>query len=94
MFVRAVCPVIDMHKMLEVTKLELDGSPNSMSLRHLGAAIDDRRAMGHAALVIVREIEDEEVVEVEFLGSGHGSIHLSLLPRSSFCDERLGAPAA
>ena len=74
MLVLASTAMIAMHEVLKVAKLKLDSGANAVTLHHLRATLNDRRSMGDAPLVVVRQVEDEEILKIELSGIGHGSL--------------------
>jgi hypothetical protein len=69
--VRAGAAVIAMDEMVEVAELKLDRSADSVPADDLGAAVDDRRAVRDAALVVVSQVQHERVAEVELARFSH-----------------------
>src|SRR5262249_28601499 len=63
--VGAAAQMIDMYERVEIAELEFEGGANAVALDHIRATVDDRGPVLDRALVVVREIEHEQVTEIE-----------------------------
>lgn len=59
-----------MQKTIQLTELEFNYPGNAMGIRDRTDFVDDPDAMGDVALMVIRQVVYEQVVEIEILGHG------------------------